>query len=209
MQVAIREAEYDRLSEKMKSIEANQIEQSGAVIGKKPTKVKSLIPRQLSIAASLAAILVCGYFVFQFLQPSSKQLANKYFETYPNVSYNITRGDMNESVLRDAFVAYEEEDFETAATEFGQLIQTEDFVAEHPEIPFYLGNSYFNTKKINKAIKKFNISLASNEFVVESHWYLALCYMQLGEKEEAVQHLREVEQAQGFKQKEASQLLQN
>ena len=38
LQVAIRKAEYDRLSEKMKSIEANQTEQSGAVIGKKPTK---------------------------------------------------------------------------------------------------------------------------------------------------------------------------
>ena len=141
-----------------------------------------------SIAASIALLIGLGWFGYRtFSGTDYEGLYDMNYETYPNTVYTITRSDSRASLERDAFMAYEKGEHESAIALFNDLSregQGEDY------IDFFLGQSYLNLDRNDDAIEKFRKTIDSvSEFVAEAHWYLALAYLKNGNSAAAMEQL--------------------
>ncbi len=161
--------------------------------------------RNWSIAASIVVLIGVGWLGYNtFFRTDYNNLYKSNFEQYPNTVYTITRGDDDESVEREAFVAYETGDFEKALLGFGK-IEPEN---RRPYIEFYRAQSYLNLNKYSMAEEILKSTIANNKtFVAESHWYLALVYLKTGKIEAAKKELQILVEDHDYKKEAAITLL--
>ena len=128
-----------------------------------------------SIAASIALLIGLGWFAYStFSGPNYEDLYAANFEAYPNTVYTITRSDAEQSLERDAFVAYEASNYEKAAAAFLDL----KIEGGTSYTDFYLAQSYLHLGKEHEAIEALkSVILNDAQFKAEAHWYLALAYI--------------------------------
>ena len=158
-----------------------------------------------SIAASIGLLLGLGwiaYITFSGADYDNLYAAN--FETYPNTVYTITRSDGDQSLEREAFAAYEANDYERAAADFLDL-KTQGGSA-HTD--FYLAQSYLHLGRDQEAIEILKSVIIGNmEFKAEAHWYLALAYLRSKDRLKAVATLKHLSENFDYKKEKAQALL--
>jgi len=161
--------------------------------------------RFLAIAASIA--MVIGLAWMGYKDGSSSYYEDLYaanFQEYPNTAFTITRSDTNESLEREAFVAYESKNYEQAVKKF-QEITPEN---KKPYIDFYLAQSFINLEKNEKAKNLLKTVIDNKDaLVAESHWYLALIAVKEKEIAIAKAELELLTTAFDYNKEKATQLL--
>lgn len=161
--------------------------------------------RFLAIAASIAMLI--GFAWMGYKDGSSSYYEDLYaanFQEYPNTAFTITRGDINESIEREAFVAYESKDYKQAVKKFQEI----SAVNKPSYIDFYLAQSFLKLEKGDKAKELLQTVIANqNEFVAESHWYLALIAIKEKEVETAKAELKLLTKEFDYNKEKATELL--
>jgi tetratricopeptide (TPR) repeat protein len=129
--------------------------------------------------------------------PTPLQLYAANFQPYPN-AFEPTQRDAN--VSRDkratAFAAYEQKNYEVAATLFKELVAEKN----EPEILLLLGNANMILDRDDEAMNNFQSLI--NEFDAldeQGKWYLSLCYVKSGEVDEAKKILKDIDSEQAHK----------
>ncbi|WP_461532898.1 tetratricopeptide repeat protein [Sinomicrobium sp.] len=175
---AIQKTENEKLKAKLQGFEAEIPNKT-----KKPSWFNS---RNIAIAASVVLLIgVAGFYHFFGLDHSALYEDN--FKTYPNTVYSITRSDSENTVERQAFVAYETEDYGLALEKFKQI--PADLRADY--IGFYEGQALLNLGRWDEALQHFTDIVENGQsFVAESHWYLSLIYLHQKDKTNAAKHLK-------------------
>jgi tetratricopeptide (TPR) repeat protein len=156
---------------------------------------------------AVAAVILLG-FCIQFLLNTSvdeETLFATYYEPCKNVSVPIVRSEENETILKNAFIAYSEMDYKKANTLFENAIK----INKNSELLFYQGNTLLALGDAENAIEKFKEHLKyTDELTNRSHWYLALAYLKLKQLENAKQELNTfIKSPESFKKLEATSLL--
>ena len=140
-------------------------------------------------AAAVGITVVVAVFMNNFRnQPD--ELFQAYFTPYPNMFEPTTRSsESTDSKRKDAFQAYEQGDYQKAATLF------EDLLKDNKEagIVLLLGNSNLILGNVEEAKANF-IALDKDfdELDMQAKWYLSLCYLKSGETEKARAILKEL-----------------
>ncbi len=134
------------------------------------------------LAAACAGLIAIAWFYVGSLKQTPEQLYASYFEPYPNVFESATRGNSNAGTREDAFRAYDEGDYATAATLFNELLRSN----EDPAMLLLLGNANLMLGNNDDAIANFKTLLVrSDDLEIQADWYLALAYLKTGETAKA------------------------
>lgn len=131
----------------------------------------------MKIAAMLLIFLAIGWYAYQTVYGLNYQeLYQENYQNYPNTVYEITRSDTDDSVKRQAFVAYE-------AGNYGEAISKFETLPHLASTDFYLAQSYAQLENTEKAKNIYRKIIQTNDvFVAEAHWYLALIYLKEEDK---------------------------
>lgn len=196
----IRDVQSDNLKHKLVAFE-NDVSKDNPV-----RKLPSTTYRKWAMAASVALLIGLGWFGYQnFAGPDFDNLYDKNFQQYPNTVYAITRGDnADNSLRRQAFIAYETDENAQAVTLFKELRTIDN----SENVVFYLAQSYLKNEQPEKALVLFNdIGKNKGEFAPQALWYAALSYLKINQKEKAIGTLQELIADGRYKKEEASTLL--
>lgn len=132
-------------------------------------------------AASIALVAVAWFFV-PFGNQSPPELYAAYFEPYPNVFEPTLRGSTTTGRRAEAFRAYTDGDYQTAATLFGDLLEENP----DPGMLLLLGNANLALDRNEEAKKNFNTLLQDyDDLDMQAKWFLSLCHLKAGEVEKA------------------------
>jgi len=155
------------------------------------------------IAASIVLLLGASWFGYESLFGLDyNSLYDDNYTNYPNTVYTITRSDENNSLQREAFVAYETGDFKLALEKFKSIKE------EEPYFNFYKAQSYLGLDNLDEAKALFEKELLSDsQFKAEALWYLALINLKQKNKTEATGHLKDLITSHNYKKEEAKTLL--
>ena len=149
--------EAEALKAKLKAIEASS----------KPPKLRFLSYIKYTIAASIIAAVGIGI----MYKLNTQSIYDEFYKTYPNVYQPVVRSDAD---ANKAFLYYESGAHEKAQQEFQTMLAQE----YNPNVAFYCGLSYLETKDFEKAIQQFEtINGEDFEFKDELLWYSALAYI--------------------------------
>lgn len=139
---------------------------------------------------------------FMNFKNSDNSVFRQYY-TSENI-LNITRGN-NKSV--DAIIEFQEKDFQTSSYMFKQIL-TED--SSNIVIRFYYGISCIEINNYLESIKSFKYIIQDNNnlYVEHAEWYLALCYLKSGQKENAIKQFEIIRNDKNsYYKKEAESIL--
>ncbi|WP_299125245.1 tetratricopeptide repeat protein [uncultured Winogradskyella sp.] len=156
----------------------------------------------LKIAASIIILITAGWFGYQnFFSINYENLYSENYNSYPNTVYSITRSDSTNSPEREAFVAYEAANYQLAIEKFDKAKSKDYF-------NFYKAQSYLNIKQYEKAKHLLETVIKTDEeFVAESHWYIALIYIKEENKTKAIEYLNQLVEKYKYKTEEAKLLI--
>ncbi|MFD2916600.1 tetratricopeptide repeat protein [Psychroserpens luteus] len=171
-------------------------------------KEKSIISKWLKPLTAVAALLIIALSI-NFLINSSineDKLFATYFEPSKNVSSPIVRSETDKTALNNAFITYNEMNYEQAIPLFDNAYNN----TKNSELLFYEGNSLLVLGKIEEAIEIFKEHLTYNDALTNrTHWYLALAYVKTKQLEKAKVELKAlINSEETFKKTEASSLLE-
>lgn len=133
-------------------------------------------------AASLIialAIAIASTFMLE-KNPSGDDLFEKY---YTSEQVNISRSS-NTNIV-EAVKFYQSGQYDQAIDQFKNLLEKNN---TNIAVRFYLGVSYMETQKYDKAIEslRYIISHQDNLYIENAEWYLGLCYMKNEEMDKAI-----------------------
>jgi TolA-binding protein len=177
------------------------------------------IIRLMSYSISSIAALLLVFFVIQGVLQNRQcdQLYASNFTTPTNDYLMIdansrggqetTRGEAEVDSI-SAMKAYEKKDFETAKTQFNQIISEKD----NPELRFYLAITQLETGKAKDALKTLQLLYTQPKeyrYYEQTRWYLALVHLKLHHKSEAKKYLDELVVLDGVYLDKAKDLIRN
>jgi tetratricopeptide (TPR) repeat protein len=155
---------------------------------------------------AVASVLIIGFFYTTKQSNSAGDLYNSNFSVYPNTYLPVTRGN-NDNTSLQAFVAYENKDFEVAEKAFESILEKN----ENPNIRFYYALSLLNQDKFNLALAQLNqLDVDSSDYKPEILWYSSLIYLHQENVENAKKQLKKLNSLKTkFKSEETKQLLKD
>lgn len=141
-------------------------------ISQKPPKYAAII--------ILAVVIGIGSTFMLERNLSNDDLFKKY---YTSEQVNISRSS-NANIV-EAVKFYQSGNYDQAIDQFKELIEKD---ASNIAVRFYLGISYMETQKYDKAIEslRYIISDQDNLYIENAEWYLGLCYMKNEEMDKAI-----------------------
>ncbi len=160
--------------------------------------------RWMAIAASFVILLGLSIYFVLNAETSPEDLFAEHFEPYRNVVHPITRGKPAEDEKTQAFLAYQNEEYDNAITLFDKLYEQEG----QPYYLFYKANALLELNSNDEAIAILQKSDQLGEFADRSAWYLALAYLKVEDTEKAKEHLQQIVGAQKYNHVKAAELLQ-
>jgi len=185
-----------------------------AIRSNERAELKSLLssfekPKQKSIwwqyAAAAIVVILAGVGIFSYINSGSnnEELYLAYYQTYPNVVAPNVRGENENTLKNEAFIAYDAEDYKEAIRLFSQ-IKNEEFAV------FYSAISYLELDENPNAIQilesgKFSDSLYP--FETYRKWYLALAYLKTNQKDKGKKILMELAESENLQKEKAIELL--
>jgi|GEM_PF-1841254 len=155
-------------------------DQSNKVI---PINTKSENSNKVNLfMRSAAAILILGgVFALYFFLGNTPSTSELFAANYTVPQWEETvRGNVNLKPLKEA---YEKGDY-------NQVIQLAEAAVADISIQLYRGISYLQLNKTENAIKVFEQLKNNENYSDQATWYLALCYLKLGDKISSKIHLR-------------------
>lgn len=154
--------------------------------------------------AAILLIMVSFWVYFVINRPNNDNLYLTYFEAYPNIEISNTRSEPNEkSVIDDAFIAYDTEDFKKANELFDLALK----ISNTDYIQFYKAISLMKLNQHKEALKLFEVTNWTTSYKEKSMWFQSLCYLKLNQTKEAKTMLSILSKKYSFKNKEAKELL--
>lgn len=155
-------------------------------------------------AAACVALLIIALLV-PTTQESPQNLYTAYFEPHPNIFEPVLRSESGNSIRKNAFHAYEEKDFERAASLFTEILKEK----QEAGVLMLLGNANLATGRTETAIRNFSDLIAAfDDLDTPAKWYLALCYLRLEDIPRASSLLKEVKESRGPYASDARELLE-
>lgn len=153
---------------------------------------------------AVASVLIIGLFYSYNQDVSGEDLFNSNFEIYPNIYQPVTRST-SENNNAEAFVAYENNDFERAEIAFENLLKIDNDI----NLRFYYALSLLNQSKFDLALEQLEQLYKLNHYYKdEVIWYAALTYLKLEDFENAKSRLEALENHNStFKSNERKSLL--
>jgi tetratricopeptide (TPR) repeat protein len=140
-------------------------------------------------AAVIGITVVVAVFMNSFKE-NPDQLFQAYFTPYPNMFEPALRSNQSvDSKRAEAFQAYEQRNYQKAATLFTDLLK------DNKDAPMLLllGNSNLILGNIEKAKANFiTLNQDFDNLDMQAKWYLSLCYLKSGETEKAQAILKEL-----------------
>ncbi|MCK0114590.1 tetratricopeptide repeat protein [Gelidibacter sp. F63206] len=171
-----------------------------------PKKVVSK-SKWLKPISAIAAIFIIAISISFFMNKgiNNDRLFTSYFEPSKNVSAPIVRSETNDQLVNEAFITYNEANYENAIALFEQAFDS----TKNSELLFYKGNSLLALDKTKEAIEVFKTHLTySDALTNRTHWYLALAYLKSNQLDKARQELMIfIDSEENFKKTEAKSLL--
>ncbi len=165
--------------------------------------------RVIAIAATVLLVVFAYQFFFSGDETiSNEQLFADNFQPYQMLlnQRDISTEEKN-VLLENAISAYTKGDFQTASTAFRQLAQNDPANISYE---FYHAVAELGAENSDSAIGLFRKLLIAGLRIIhlwnKVRWYLALAYLQKGDKKNAVNLLKEIQSGQ-FKHAEAQQIL--
>ncbi|TYB72494.1 hypothetical protein ES676_11025 [Bizionia saleffrena] len=195
LKLAIKETESERLKTKLKTLETE-------IKTRKESDEKTQW-FNWKIAAAVLLFMSASWFGYDaFFGVNTVELYATNYVTHPNTVFPITRSDTINSIERQAFVAYEAQDFDMALTNFNTIKNPEEYIL------FYKAQTYLELGDLEKAKGLLNKNTTeASSFIGESHWYLALIYLKQNDIVRAKKELKLVLRQQNYKRQEAKKLL--
>ena len=138
-----------------------------------------------------AAVLLCSisYWFYQSATQSPEELYQAYFKPYPNAVEPTTRSNGTATARTEAFQAYEQGDYQRAATLFTSLLRDK----KDPWVLLLLGNANLMLDHTTEAMENFTILYTEfDEYDLQAKWFLGLCYLKKGDVENARKILKEL-----------------
>lgn len=133
----------------------------------------------------LIASALIGY-QLEKKKKSPEGIYASYYEPYPNVYYPVTRGNTDD--MTQAFMAYENRDYKTAAEKLEERLKTSSAI----ELKFYQAISYAEMGNLPLAIGNLeDIKRFSSEYIDETYWYLGLFYLKQYNYQAAITHFQD------------------
>jgi tetratricopeptide (TPR) repeat protein len=171
------------------------------------TRLRPIRPL-LAIAATIALLLTVGYFIMP-MDSGAQQLTAQYLaEPFPNSEERKGSEEVME-LKTSAIAAYAAHDFKQAAILRQSLVEQVDTPTQNDY--FYLGLSYLYQQPAqpDQAIVYLQkaVSFDKSTLMEESSWYLALAYLDAGQKENARQQLQQIVERQSWQWENAKILL--
>ncbi len=173
-----------------------------ALSPQEPPQLRALrVQHWLAIAASLAVLLIAGWWYFKPKKVDAVQLAQTYIaKPYP--SPVVSMGEDTLSVaLQRAFLAYRTEDFAAAAQQLAVLAAGSE---SRDEVLFYTGEAMLQTGQWELAVTYFD-RVRPGYWRESADWRCALALLKSGQTPAAKSLLENLRQ--GTRQSEAEKLL--
>ncbi len=136
------------------------------------TKQSSLLRWSIAVGFSLL-ILLGGFYFFKQGPLSNQDLFAENFSPSANVLHPVVRGDNSKTEIENAFVFYENNEFQEFINHISKTAYT------NPDYDFFIANAYLakgNTSEAISILKKYLTSMNIN-FKDKAHWYLGLAYL--------------------------------
>ena len=156
------------------------------------------------IAASIAFFIVVGTVLFQSLDRGHQRVVAEYYTPFEHISPQ-TRGAKTEDNLASIYTIYEIGDYDKTI----ELINQVASVQRTEKLKFTLANSYQATERYQAAADLFlELTKSGDQYIIESKWYLALCYLSLDQEELAVPLLEELSNMKSARASDALSVLE-
>ena len=156
-----------------------------------PIRLSSAPPKwyYYAAAAVIGITVVVAVFMNSFKE-NPDQLFQAYFTPYPNMFEPALRSNQSiDSKRAEAFQAYEQRNYQKAATLFTDLLK------DNKDAPMLLllGNSNLILGNLEEAKANFiTLNQDFDDLDMQAKWYLSLCYLKSGETEKAQAILKEL-----------------
>lgn len=165
-------------------------------------------PLFYKMAAAIAIFLTVGGLLLLLTNhsSSSRDIADKYYKAYQPLN-TVRSDDPNQGKLVSyAFNSYEKGDYLTAARHFETLLKLNP---ENNQVRFYLAVSYMENKQQSSAIRLFQEIIDNRDvyYRYQSEWYLGICYLWLGRKDEAILPFERLAKKKGYYQEQARKMI--
>lgn len=158
-----------------------------------------------------AAVLVIGFVtwgVWSQFSFNPQNLYTEHFTTYPNDLVRVERSSEGTDPLQNAFVAYQDNDFDSAIRQFDQLLVS----TPSDNLLFFKAVSHLSKEDIELATNIFEDLYAKEpwQYSEAVRWYLALIYLKIGQTDNAKNLMEEIaNQDDGhFQQSSAKEILE-
>ncbi|MGO3706349.1 MAG: hypothetical protein ACTJGD_00795 [Mesonia hippocampi] len=191
LQAAIKQEEGAKIKEYLQQVDKNE----------KSTNI-------FSVVWKVAAVLVLGVGLFWFFnQPLDyDKIYAENFKPYPNVIAPTVRGDSaDKSDVKKAFNAYDNRDYANAAEALKKLYRQDKEVYFN----FYYAISLMADNQTIEAIKVLeNQNWEASKILQEQvDWYIALGYLKLKDKTNAITYLEKVKAGKASRAAQAQKIL--
>jgi len=158
-------------------------------------------------AAAITLLLAFGGSAYLITnQPVSNEMVfNEFYKPYKvTVSYRSADSELN-NILTSAFEAYKDQNFTHALTLFQKVLNKREDIA----VRMYSGVSYIEIEEYKKANKSFKKILdgEDNLFIDQAKWYLAMCYIKVGNLDKAKYWLKNLKSTSDHYEEKAEQVL--
>jgi len=157
-----------------------------------------------------AAVLVLSMLLIKSLIPSysGDSVYRRYYEPLEANSFSLRGTSQDENLkLQEGVGDYLSKNYAKAEIAFNE---SRKMTNNSPEALLYAGLNKMGQDKINEAIVLFSDLLStSDQFVPETQWYLALCYIKSGENLKAHSLLKSLSETEGIYMKKAQLILKN
>ncbi len=167
-------------------------------------------PMYFRMAAAIVVLLTVGGLILLFSgrNVTSKDLAEKHYKTYQPFNGVRSATDERSKMITAGFEAYHKADYITAARYFETVLKD---APDNNQIRFYLAIAYMENKNPGEAIRLLQNIVETRDvfYLSQAEWYMGLCYLWLGRKEEAILPFERLSKKEGFYQEQARLILKD
>lgn len=167
------------------------------------------ISRKIVFQAA-AAVLVLSMLLFKSLTPSysGDSVYQRYYEPLEANSFSLRSNVQDANIkLQEGVDNYISKNYAKAELAFNESRKMNN---NSPEVLLYAGLNHMGQGKFTEAINLFTDLLATaDQYVPETQWYLALCYIKTGENLKARSLMETLSETDGLYKQKAQLILKN
>jgi len=140
------------------------------------------------VGALVLSLSSLGYYAAQVSSiPTTDEIFHKYYQPYSVTITDRSGSDEINTLLTSAMERYKEREYDQALQLFQKVLTKREDVAAS----LYSGISYMEIQKYKQASESFEdvVEDKDNLYLDQARWYMSMCYIRLGNIEDARQML--------------------